>query len=147
MALSPHTIHPAYGSRKKTKRVGRGSASQKGTTAGRGTKGQRARSGGRRRTKLLGLRQSLLKIPKLRGFKSMHPKPATVTLAALQRITGDGDTITSAYLLQKRAIRSVLSGVKIVGNDSLTKKLTVSGCRVSRGARAAIEKAGGTVTI
>ncbi len=72
MTLSMHTLRPSKGSKSKPKRVGRGNASGKGTTAGRGGKGQTARSGGRNKLKLLGMRHLMLQTPKLRGFKSTH---------------------------------------------------------------------------
>ncbi len=145
MTLSPQTIHAGKGSRRKSKRVGRGNASQKGTTAARGTKGQRARSGGRSRTKILGFRQSLLKIPKNRGFKSMYAKPAAVTLNMLNRAE-EGVDITPAYLKEKGLVPRTALEVKILATGELKKKLTIKDCLASKGAVVAIEKAGGTVT-
>ncbi len=146
MKLTLHTIHAGTGSRRKSKRVGRGNASQKGTTAARGTKGQRARSGGRSRTKILGFRQSLLKIPKNRGFKSMYAKPAAVTLFMLNRVAEDGVVITPTYLKEKGIVPATATEVKILATGELKKKITVKDCLASKGAVAAIEKAGGTVT-
>lgn len=146
MTITPQTIHPGKGARRSSKRVGRGNGSQKGTTAARGTKGQRARSGGRSRTKILGFRQSLLKIPKNRGFKSLQEKPLTITLAVLLRVVEDGVTVTPAFLREKGIITGTVKDVKIVGNGVVTKKIMVKDCLASKGAVAAIEKAGGTVT-
>lgn len=143
--MSPRTIHPGEGARKKSKRVGRGNASQKGTTAARGTKGQRARSGGKSRTKILGFRQSLLKIPKSRGFKSLSEKTATVSLVRLQPIVTPEQIVTPAFLKQKNLVHSNIVSIKLVGS-SFDKKIAVKGCLASKAALQAIEKAGGTVT-
>jgi len=145
MALSVSTIKPAPGARHKSKRVGRGNASQKGSKSGRGTKGQRARSGGKRGTARLGFKQSLQKIPKQHGFTSLYPKSETVTLATLERIVLAGDVVTPHYLKARKAIGHPEHGVKIVGNIELTKKIMVHGCLASKSAAAAIEKAGGSL--
>lgn len=146
MILSASTIKAAPGSRRQSKRVGRGNASQRGSKSGRGTKGQRARSGGKRGTARLGFKQSLQKIPKQRGFTSLSSKFETVTIATLERLAISGDTVTPHYLKAKKAIGHPERGVKIVGNTALTKKIAVKGCLASKGALAAIEKAGGSLT-
>jgi len=143
MTIKLHTIKPARGARKKSKRVGRGNATQKGTTAGRGTKGQRARSGGRSRGAIRAFKQSLQKVPKLRGFKSMYPRAATVTLAALQRVSATEPVITPAVLAKRKIIKKAENGVKIVATGEIKNKIMVQGCLASRRATAAIEKAGG----
>ena len=146
MALTPSTIKPAAGSKRTSKRVGRGNSSQKGTYASRGLKGQRSRSGGKSGTQLRGFRQSLQKVPKLRGFKSMHPKKQVVTLATLERIFKDGDEVTPWSLEQIGVVDKPKHGVKIVATGELKKKLTVKECLASKGAVEAIEKSGGTIT-
>lgn len=98
MAINLNTIKPAKGSRQKSKRVGRGNATQKGTTAGRGMKGQRARSGGKKGLALRGFKQSLQKVPKIRGFNSIKAKRQTVTLSVLDRVCKDGDVVTPKFL-------------------------------------------------
>ena len=122
-----HKIKPPKGSRKKVKRVGRGNASQKGTTAARGMKGQTARSGGQRGGARLGLRRAILKTPKLRGFKSLTPKKEIITLSKLERICQDGDIVTPTYLKKKGVIGTVGNGVKILSTGALTKKLIFKG--------------------
>lgn len=146
MSYGAHTISPKHGSGRTKKRVGRGNASQKGTTAGRGTKGQKARSGGKGGKNMIGMKQSILKVPKTRGFVSMHPKAQTVTLSTLERISEDGVTVTPAFLKQKTAIKSVAKPVKIVSTGTLTKKVQISGCLATQSAKAAIEKAGGSLS-
>ncbi len=146
MSLNASTIKPNKGAKKTSKRVGRGNASGKGTTAARGMKGQKARSGGKSGTARRGFKQSLQKVPKLRGFKSHVPKKETVTLRLLEKITKDGDTVTPYFLKEKGAISRPKNGVKIVATGELKKKLKVEGCLASKKAVEAIEKAGGNLT-
>jgi large subunit ribosomal protein L15 len=143
MVSGLHTIKSAKGARRKSKRVGRGNASQKGTTAGRGTKGQRARSGGKSGTARRGFKQSLQKVPKLRGFKSMRPKKEVVTLSTLNRISVDGDVVTPTYLKKKGVVDKPQFGVKVVATGEIKKKITLKGCLASKKAAELLEKAGG----
>jgi large subunit ribosomal protein L15 len=140
-----HNLKPAKGSRTTTKRVGRGNASGKGTTAGRGTKGQGARTGGRNRRKLRGFRHIMLATPKLRGFRSLQPKPEVVTLLAVSSAFNGGEEVTVTSLVKKGLLSNSKNGAKIIGNTKLEKKLIISGCVVTAGVRKAIEAAGGQV--
>ncbi len=146
MVLTPATIKPALGSRKKSKRLGRGNASGKGTYSGRGGKGQTARSGGKKRTQIRGFKAYLQKIPKVRGFKSMYPKAETVTLSVLNRVAEEGKEITPIFLDKKGIISRPQNGVKIVASGELTKKVVIKGCVASKKSIEAIEKAGGKIT-
>lgn len=143
MSLSLHTIAPKSGARTKSFRVGRGPGTGRGKTAGRGTKGQRARTGGRKRLALKGMKQMLLGFPKNRGFRSLQEKPATIPLTRLAQLP-EGvvtmETLKEAHLLPRRA-----KGAKIVGVGPATKKWMCKGLGASVGAKAAIEKAGGSI--
>lgn len=141
-----HTLAPQDGAREKAFRVGRGNGSGRGTTAGRGTKGQRARSGGRNKLRLKGLKQMLLSFPKVRGFQSRYDKACTLTLAQLERLT-DGSVVTMDSLRRAGLVLRTHRAVKIVGGEGLTKKLTIRGLPVSAGAKASIEKIGGSVVM
>ena len=145
MSIGAHTIQPPKGTRHKTKRVGRGNGSQKGTYSARGGKGQTARSGGRRGNKRRGLKPSLQKIPKIRGFKSGYEQPQTVTFKTLERITVDGSHVTPSFLKAKGVIHHAGGPVKIVGTGELKKKITVTGCLATKSAAQMIEKAGGKI--
>jgi large subunit ribosomal protein L15 len=145
MTLSTHTIKPRGGAKKTSKRVGRGNASGKGTYAARGLKGQRSRSGGKGGTKRRGFKQSLQKVPKSRGFTSMHPKSQTVTLAVLNRVMDEGAEVTPFSLKEKGLIRQTAIPVKIVATGTVEKKMTVHGCLASKRAVELIEKAGGKI--
>lgn len=139
--LAPHTLKSNRV--KPGKRVGRGNASQKGTTAARGTKGQKSRSGGRGGLKIKGLRANLLKVPKLRGFKSGRPAAQTVTLAQLESKVTAGQVVTPKWLAARHLVASAAMPVKIVATGAITKPVTVKDCLLSKGALAAVEKAGG----
>jgi len=139
-----NTLRPAQGAKRTVKRVGRGNSSGKGTTAGRGTKGQAARTGGRNRRALRGLRPVLLQTPKLRGFKSLTRKSATVSLGQLNAEFAKDNEVTPKALVKKGLVPAG-GGVKILAGGKLTKPLTVSGCKVSEEAKKMIEAAGGKV--
>ena len=140
-----HTLQPNKKSKRTKKRVGRGNASGKGTYAARGLKGQRSRSGGKSGGKMRGLKQALQKVPKLRGFTSMHPKAQTVTLSTLNRVAVEGIDVTPNFLKEKHVIKNTAQPIKIVGTGTLNTKVTVKHCLASKTAVAAIEKAGGTI--
>lgn len=145
MTLAPHTIHAVSGSRKRSRRVGRGHGSGRGTSAGRGTKGQRARTGGRSRTALRPLKRELQKVPKLRGFKSRHEEPQVVALGAIERQCSGGDVVTPLWLKEKGLIHSIETDVKVLSGGTLTKQITLQDCLASKTAVAIIEKVGGKV--
>lgn len=130
-------------SNKKKKRVGRGNAS-KGNYSGRGMKGQRSRSGGKGGLKLRGLKQSLLSVPKSRGFKSGRPRPQEINLMDLENSFEAGAEVTAAALVEKKLIDSRYKAVKVLGNGKISKSLNVKLQAASKTATEAITKAGGT---
>lgn len=112
--------------RKERKRIGRGGKT--GTTAGRGSNGQKSRTGASVDPLFEGGRSTLLeRMKKVRGFKSIHPKKHTVTLATLDRVLSDGDVVTVALLVEKRIVEktALLEGVKIVATGTLAKKISL----------------------
>lgn len=133
--------------RPNRKRVGRGG--KRGTYAGRGNKGQKARSGGKVNPLFEGGRSSLVeRMKKLRGFKSIHPKPTEITLSDLERAFKAGESVTLAVLIERGLVRSKDSrhGAKILRNGELNKKLAIAAdVATTAGSREAIEKAGGSV--
>lgn len=141
-----HTLKPAKGAKKRNvKRVGRGEGSGRGKTSGRGTKGQKARSGGKGKLRLVGMKRMIQRIPKKRGFTSMARKPETVTVRAIAKALKDEAVITPARLAKHGLVSGPKADVKILAGGEIKKKWTVKGCKVTAGARAAIEKAGGSV--
>ena len=147
MELQSHTMQSARGARRKTKRVGRGNSSQKGTYSARGMKGQKARSGGKGGNRRRGFKRSLQKIPKMGGFRSLAIKPETITLAMLHKKTSAGEHITPAVLVEKGLLSPSRKRVKIVTSGELGHALTIEGCGVSASAKALIEKVGGEVKL
>ena len=145
MAYGLHTVKPGARSQQRKRRVGRGYGSGRAKTAGRGTKGQRSRAGGKRGLKRLGMRAILLQQPKVRGFKSPHPKPAHVNLEDLSGRFSVNDVVTPRALLQRGIIESSRHGVKVLGRGSLTHALTFRGVTASESARKKIIEAGGTI--
>lgn len=140
-----HTIKPARGSKKTSKRLGRGAGSGRGKTAGRGTKGQKSRSGGKSGLKLKGLKRTLQRIPKKRGFTSPHAKPETVSLRAIEKAFPKNGIISPAVLAKLGLVSDAKANVKLLGTHEVKRKWTVKGCKATSGAKAAIEKAGGSV--
>ncbi len=133
-------------SRTPRKRIGRGHGTGQGTFAGKGTKGQRARTGGRKRLKRRSLKSLIERLPKVRGGSLTKPaKPATVSVAELDRVFDAGSRITKEQLVAKRLLPSGQDIVVVLGGASMTKALTVEAHRFSGSARDAITKAGGTV--
>lgn len=145
MALSLHNLKPTGNSRKKRKRVGRGNASGYGTYSTRGIKGQRARSGGKGGLKIKGFRDRLLNTPKTRGFKSHQAKPVCLNLKDIDINFKSGEKISPRVLKQKGLISKINTGVKILGEGELKKKLVFENCQFSKSAKEKIEKAGGSI--
>jgi large subunit ribosomal protein L15 len=143
--LKLHNLKPKKGSKSVSRRIGRGPGSGRGKTAGKGGKGQKARTGGRKGLRALGMKMIIRRIPKLRGFKSHHAKDETLTLQELQTAFPQGGIVTRAELSKRGVISGARATIKVVGNMELGRKLTLKGLKVSSGAKAAIEKAGGSV--
>jgi len=145
-----HDLHPAPGSKKQRKRIGRGMASGHGKTSGRGTKGQGARSGGGKGPYFEGGQLPLVRrLPFRRGFTNIHRveyKP--VNLDRLQATFGDNkQEITPEILIEAGIIKRSDKAVAILGQGELTSALTVKAHRFSKSAREKIEAAGGTVEV
>ncbi len=142
-----NSLKPAEGSKKDRHRVGRGVGSGWGKTAGRGHKGQKARSGGFHKVGFEGGQMPLhRRLPK-RGFNSLtHEDVAEVRLGELEVLqAADVDLagLQAAGIVSKKAL-----GAKIILSGKLSRKINVKGdVKVTKGARAAIETAGGTVEV
>ena len=138
-------LKPAAGSRSKRLRKGRGRSSGHGFTSGRGTKGQKAH--GKTRLGFEGGQMPLYRqIPK-RGFTNINRKEyAIVNLSTLDRFE-DGTEVTPQLLMESGIVKNLKSGVKVLGNGKLTKKLTVKANKFSASAVSAIEAAGGKTEV
>ncbi|MGL4523456.1 MAG: 50S ribosomal protein L15 [Bacilli bacterium] len=142
-----HELKPAEGSRKERKRLGRGIGSGQGKTAGKGHKGQNARSGGGVRLGFEGGQTPLFRRLPKRGFTNINRKEfAIVNLERLNQFE-EGTVVTPELLLETGVISKLRSGVKVLGNGKLEKKLTVKASKFSESAVQAIEAAGGTTEV
>ena len=142
-----YNLSPAAGSTKEAFRKGRGHGSGNGKTGGRGHKGQKARSGGGVRVGFEGGQMPLARRVPKRGFNNIFAEPLEiVNLSALNKFE-DGAVVTAQELLDKGILSKCQYGVKVLGNGSLTKKLTVKVNAVSASAKEKIEAAGGKVEV
>ena len=141
-------LKPAEGSVKAAWRKGRGPGSGNGKTGGRGHKGQNARSGGGVRPGFEGGQIPMYRRLPKRGFTNdMFKKVyAIINVDALDRFE-DGAEVTVETLVQEGIIKDTLSGVKILGNGEITKKLTVKANVFSASAKEKIEAAGGKAEV
>jgi len=137
-------IKPPEGSKSKAKRAGRGVGSGLGKTGGRGSKGQKSRSGGFHKVGFEGGQMPLQRrLPKI-GFRSRKSLLSDeVRLHELGRV--EGDLVDMAALKKADLIANDIERVKIIASGSVERALTVRGVAVTKGARAAIEAAGGKV--
>lgn len=142
-----HTLQPAEGSKHRKIRLGRGRASGKGKTSARGHKGQMARTGSVHKPLFEGGQMPLVrKLPK-RGFTNFNRKTIVpVNLNDLARFE-DGSVVTIEVLQERGLVNGRFDGVKILGNGSVDKKLTVKVSAFSASAKEKIEAAGGTCEI
>ncbi|NJN81348.1 MAG: 50S ribosomal protein L15 [Caldilineaceae bacterium] len=144
-----HDLRPDEGATKKRKRVGRGTGSGKGKTSGRGTKGQNSRAGGGVRLTFEGGQLPLVKrLPKLRGFNNRFKVYyVPVNLDAMDRLFEAGSEVSPGTLASVGLLGREADPIVILARGNVTKPLTVKAHRISAGAKAQIEAAGGTVEI
>ena len=140
-------LKPGAGAKRAAKRVGRGESSGMGKTCCRGQKGQHARSGGYHKTGFEGGQMPLQRrLPKV-GFNSRQARFVDeIRLSELESLASAGiDTIDMEALRKARLITGLTKRVKIFDSGDISQAVTVKGLGVTKGARAAIEKAGGKV--
>ena len=142
--MQVHQLKPIHKLKSK-KRIGRGG--KKGTYSGKGIKGQASRAG---RKMVPMIRELIKRYPKLKGYRRfvLENYVAVVNLNVLDKNSKDGEMI-NPEVLQKKGLINMVKGkmpqVKILGNGKLNKKLFIENCKVSKSAKEAIEKAGGTI--
>jgi large subunit ribosomal protein L15 len=142
-----HDLKPAEGSRTTSKRVGRGPGSGKGKTSGKGMMGQKARSGPNPYPHFEGGQNPLVRrMPYKRGFTNIfRVEYAEVNVEKLAE--WQGDTVTPELLVEAGLVKRSATLVKILGEGELSQALTVRAHKVTAGARAKIEGAGGTIEL
>lgn len=137
-------LKPAAGSRRTRKRVGRGMGSGFGKTCGRGHKGQKSRSGGRIKAGFEGGQMPLqMRLPKF-GFNSMKSRiTEEITLSELAKV--EADVIDLQVLKDADLIKRTMKRAKVILSGEIDKAVTLKGIKATKGAKAAIEAAGGKV--
>ena len=146
--MNIQNLAPAPGAKTESKRLGRGIGSGKGKTSGKGHKGQWARSGGGVRPGFEGGQMPLIRRVPKRGFTNIFAKEySIVNVKDLERFE-DG-TVVNAELLLKVGVLSKVEnyGLKVLGNGTLTKKLTKKKKKFTKSAAEIIEKAGGKAEV
>ncbi len=139
-----NTLKPAPGSKKNRRRVGRGIGSGLGKTAGRGHKGQKSRAGGYHKVGFEGGQMPLQRRLPKRGFVAVTiVKASQVRLGDLERV--EGDTIDLASLKKAGLVPDAAARAKIILTGTADKAYKVQGVVATKGAKAAIEAAGGSV--
>jgi large subunit ribosomal protein L15 len=143
--VTQNNIHPAPGSRHKSKRVGRGLGSGHGTFSGRGCKGQKSRAGFKMRPGFEGGQLPLIKkLPRLRGFTNIfRVEYSTVSVGALSKFDA-GTEVTPEAMLAAGLLKNLKQPVKVLADGDIDRALTVKANKFSAAAKAKIEAAGGT---
>ena len=144
--MNLHELAPVMGSTHVNKRKGRGTGTGNGKTAGRGHKGQKARSGVKKAGFEGGQMPLQRRLPK-RGFNNIFAEPLTaVNVAGLNKFE-DGAVVDAAALIEKGILHDCKYGLKVLGNGSVSKKVTVKAAAFSESAKEKIEKAGGKAEV
>ena len=145
--MNINELSPVVGSTHVGKRKGRGDASGNGKTAGRGHKGQKARSGGGVRVGFEGGQMPLYRRLPKRGFKNVLAKEyAEINVEQLNRFD-DNAVVDPAALVEAGVLKTVLDGVRVLGNGELSMALTVRAQGFTKTAQQKIEAAGGKVEV
>jgi large subunit ribosomal protein L15 len=141
-------LTPNAGARKKRFRVGRGEGSGNGKTSGRGQDGQNSRSGGGVRPGFEGGRMPLYRLLPKRGFnnKRFAKVYAEVSLSSLN-VFEDGAVVDEDMIIEKGIVKKLHTGIKILGNGPINKKLTVKVSKITKGAKNQLEAAGGKAEV
>ncbi len=142
-----HDLKAPQGATKAPKRKGRGTGTGNGTTAGRGMNGQNSRSGGGTRLGFEGGQMPLYRrIPK-RGFTNIWKKEFIGVNVSALNVFENGTTVTGDMMMNLGLAKGVTEGIKILGNGTLEKKLTVEAQKFSKAAIEKIQAAGGKAEV
>jgi large subunit ribosomal protein L15 len=145
-----HELAPGEGARREKRRVGRGHGSGRVKTSGRGTKGQNSRAGGGVRLGFEGGQNPwTMRIPHKRGFNigRFRKSVQVLNLRDLEAYFDDGQSVTPAVLSERGIVDNTTDPIKLLGQGTLSKRLTLELHYASGTARAAVEAAGGSLTL
>ena len=143
-----HELKKNEGATETRKRVGRGAGSGLGKTSGKGQKGQKSRSGAKINPVFEGGQTPLFRRLHIRGFSNARFKVryATINVGELN-VFNDGDVVTPELLKEKGIIKKQLSGIKVLGNGTLEKKITIKAHRFTQSALRKLEESGCKVEV
>ena len=142
-----HELSPVEGSKKKSKRIGRGHGSGWGKTAGKGHKGQKARSGGSIRLGFEGGQMPLQRRLPKRGFNNIFAKKYVVLNLSDLNAFNAGDVVDINAVIAAGFAKKAMDGLKVIGSGSVDKAITVKAVKVTAGAKEKIEAVGGKVEV
>lgn len=145
--MNLHELSPAVGSKKESKRIGRGHGSGQGKTAGKGHKGQKARAGRGMRPGFEGGQMPLQRRVPKRGFNNIFAKKIVAINIGSLNVFEDGATVDAAAIIKSGITKKEYDGIKIIGNGELKKHLTVKVAGFSESAKMKIEAAGGKAEV
>ena len=145
--MNLNELAPVMGSTHVGKRKGRGAGTGNGKTAGRGHKGQKARSGGKVRIGFEGGQMPLTRRLPKRGFNNIFAKPLTAVNVAILNKFEDGSVVDAAALIEAGILHDCPYGLKVLGNGTVTAKVTVKAAAFSASAKEKIEQAGGKAEV
>jgi large subunit ribosomal protein L15 len=143
--MNLNSLKPPEGSRKKRKRIGRGDGSGHGGTSTKGHKGQNARSGGRVRPGFEGGQMPLSRRLPKRGFRNPFRRNIVIVNIDQLKKFPEGSIIDRDALLEAGLVKSIGDGIKVLGKGNIEHPVSVKVDMISRGAKAKIEAAGGSV--
>ena len=142
-----HELSPAPGSVREVKRIGRGHGSGQGKTAGKGHKGQKARAGRGIRPGFEGGQMPLQRRVPKRGFNNIFATEYAILNVAALNAFEDGAVVDLEAVKKAGLVKKIGDGIKVLGNGTLEKKLTVKAAAFSESAKAKIEAAGGKAEV
>lgn len=146
--MNINSLSPMEGSRTKSIRKGRGTASGLGKTSGRGQKGQNSRTGGGVRVGFEGGQMPLYRRLPKRGFTNIFKKEYSIVNVGDLNFVEDGATVDEAMLFENRVIGKMgKDGLKVLGNGEITKNITIKCAKITESAKEKIEKIGGKVEV
>ena len=148
--MNLHELAPVMGSTHVDKRKGRGTGTGNGKTAGRGHKGQKgqqSRKGHKHKLVFEGGQMPLMRRLPKRGFNNIFAEPLTAVNVAVLDKFEDGAVVDAAALIEKGILHDCKYGLKVLGNGSVSKKVTVKAAAFSESAKEKIEKAGGKAEV
>lgn len=149
MSLKIEDLKPSEGSNKPKKRLGRGTGSGHGKTSGKGHKGEKARGKGKISKVFEGGQTNIIRRTPKYGFSNAPFKKeySIVNVSTLEKYFSENEEVTPEILIDKKIIKTINDGIKILGKGEITKPLVVKAHQFSGNAKEKIEAAGGKIEV